>query len=278
VEENFMLSMHSDIILQLSHFGLSKTDAEVYLAILRMGCVTAREVSKTLEIHRGVIYQSITNLRNQGMVNTTFSSPSKLTASPPTEALKELVTRKKDEYITSQKLSDKILDDLEQVSKPVNPINDPLLSVIQGKHNIFSKIGGMFDVASGTVFVILPIEEVLKLYYTPIPEKIVKCESRGVKVKLLTEVPSESEIGFLKRIGVKNIRFKKNLKKCRMIVENNSQALISNDYERASKSTNFDESIIQTNSPDVVVNFYSLCEYIWSKATPIEKHKTKLEK
>ncbi|MFB5597841.1 MAG: hypothetical protein ACE5RJ_02335, partial [Nitrosopumilaceae archaeon] len=101
---------------------------------------------------------------------------------------------------------------------------------------------------------------------------------RGVKVKLITEVPSESEISYLKRIGVKNIRFKKNLKKCRIIVENNSQALISNDYERASQSSSFDESIIQTNSPDVVVNMYSLCEYMWSKATPIEKHKIKLEK
>ena len=44
-----MLSMHTDIVLQLSHFGISKTDAEIYLAILRMGPVTAREVSKTLE-------------------------------------------------------------------------------------------------------------------------------------------------------------------------------------------------------------------------------------
>ena len=273
-----MLSMHTDIVLQLSHFGISKTDAEIYLAILRMGPVTAREISKTLEIHRGVVYQSISNLRNQGMVNTTFSSPSKLMASPPTEALKSLVAKKKDEYIMSQKLSNKILDDLEQVSKPVNPINDPLLSVIQGKHNIFSKVGGIFDEASDTVFVILPIEEVLKLYYTPIPEKIAKCESRGVKVKLLTEVPSDTEIDFLKRIGVKNIRFKKNLKKCRMVVEKNSCALISNDYERASKSSNFDEAIIQTNSPDVVVNFFTLCEYMWSKATSLEKHEIKLEK
>ncbi len=270
--------MHSDIILQLTHLGLSKTDSEVYLAILRMGEVTAREVSKTLEIHRGVVYQSITNLRNQGMVNTTFSSPSKLKARSPDEALKNLVAKKKDEYVMSQKLSIKILDDLEQVSKPINPTNDSLLSVIQGKHNIFSKIGGIFDTAANTVFVVLPIEEVLKLYYTPIPEKIEKCEERGIKVNLLTEIPSETEIGFLSRIGLRNIRFKKNLKKCRMIIEKNSQALISNDYERASKSSNFEESIIQTNSPDVVVNMYSLCEYMWSKATPYEKQKTKLEK
>ncbi len=265
--------MHSDIIMQLANFGFSKTDAEVYLGILRMGPVTAREISKTLEIHRGVVYQSITNLRNQGMISTTFSSPSKLMASPPSVALKNLVSRKKDEYIMSQKLSDKILDDLQQVSKPVSPIKEPVLSVIQGKNNIFSKIGGIFDTASETIFVILPMEEVVKLYYTSIPEKIVKCASRGIKVNLLTEYPADSEFSFLNRIGVKNIRFKKNLKKCRMVVEKNSQALISNDYERASKSSSFDESIIQTNSPDVVVNFFSLCEYMWSKATSLEKYK-----
>lgn len=273
-----MLSMHSDIIFQLSHFGLSKTDAEVYLAILRMGSVTAREVSKTLEVHRGVVYQSITNLRNQGMVNTTFSSPSKLKALQPNEALKNLVSKKKDEYVMSQKLSVKILDDLKQVSKPTSPTNDSLLSVIQGKHNIFSKIGGIFDTAADTVFMVLPIEEVLRLYYTAIPEKIAKCEERGIKVNLLTEMPSETEIGFLNRIGLKNIRFKKSLKKCRMIIENNSQALISNDYERASQSSNFDESIIQTNSPDVVTNMYSLCEYMWAKAIPMKKCKIKSEK
>lgn len=273
-----MLSMHSDIILQLTNFGLSKTDAEVYLAILRMGKVTAREISKSLEIHRGVVYQAITNLRNQGMVNTTFSSPSKLKALPPDEALRNLVAKKKDEYVMSQKLSVKILDDLEQVSNPISPTNDSLLSVIQGKHNIFSKIGGIFDTASDTVYVVLPIEEVLKLYYTSIPEKIAKCEERGITINLLTEVPSEIEVGFLNRLGLKNVRIKKNLKKCRMIVENNTQVLISNDYERASQSSNFDESIIQTNSPDVVVNMYSLCEYMWSKATPIGKYKIKLEK
>ena len=63
------------LINSLTHFGLDKADAIVYLGLLQMGSVTVGTMSSKLDIDRGKAYRSLNKLRNLGLVSTTFSNP-----------------------------------------------------------------------------------------------------------------------------------------------------------------------------------------------------------
>ena len=67
--------MQKEVIEQLLHLGLTRHEAQIFITILRSGGITAREISKDLGIHRGVVYQSLAKLRNFGMIENTLSTP-----------------------------------------------------------------------------------------------------------------------------------------------------------------------------------------------------------
>ena len=266
--------IQSDLVKQLEQFGLSKTDAKIYLTVLKTGSITAREISKILVIHRGLVYQSLGNLKNLSMIQTTFSNPTKCVAIIPDIALKNLVEKKKEEYISAKKLSGKIIYELNEIVNPIKPAQETVLSVIQGKYNVYSKIENILENAKKTIFIISPIEDIVKFYYTSIPEKIQNCSKRGIEVNLLTDLPSEKTLVILQKMGTKNIRYRKNLEKSRIVLEEKSRVLISNDLVEGLKNSDI-ESGLYTNSPDMGNNMTSLCSHLWNRAIPVEHVKMK---
>ncbi len=260
-----LLTMQTEVIEQLLHLGLTRHEAQIFVTILRAGEITAREISKNLGIHRGVVYQSLAKLRNFGMIENTLSNPSKSIVINSDDALKNLVLMKKNDYVTSQKISEDIMSELNEISSPVQKLEEPFLSIIQGRFNVYNKIGTILENSKNTVYIVSPEEDVLKLYYTSIPEKIKIC-SKKADVKILTNMTSEITSSTLKRFGTNNIRLKKNLQKCRIVIEKNNQVLISNDLKNTQKRSIPDTAIF-TNSPDIVNSFSYLCDHLWVRGT-----------
>ena len=266
-----LLTMQKEVIEQLLHLGLTRHEAQIFITILRTGGITAREISKDLGIHRGVVYQSLAKLRNFGMIENTLSNPSKSVIINSDNALKNLVLMKKNDYVTSQKLSENIMSELNEISNTTQSFEEPFLSIIQGKFNIYNKIGAIIENSKDVVYIVSPEEDIVKLYHTSIPEKV-KIRSKIVDVKILTNITSEitSEItsSILDSFGTNNIRVKKNLQKCRIVLEKNNQVLVSNDLKNIQKRSVPDTALF-TNSPDIVNSFSYLCEHLWSRSSNI---------
>ncbi len=87
------MSNNEEMINSLSHFGLEKADAIVYLGLLQMGSVTVGTMSTKLDIDRGKAYRSLNKLRNLGLVSTTFSNPTICEAAEPEEALTTIIQK-----------------------------------------------------------------------------------------------------------------------------------------------------------------------------------------
>lgn len=266
---NQVLINQAELIEQLVKLGLSKIDATVFLLISKSGEITAREISRSLDIQRGVVYQSLNNLKNFGMINTTFSNPARCIAVNSDKALQSVVSMKKNEFIMSQKLSKNIVFKLNEIANPIKSAKDSFFSVIQGRYNAYSKISHILENATSEVFIISTIDDIVKLYHTSIPEKIKRCTKRGVQVNILTQFPSEKTIPLLNRFGTTNFRFKKNLHKSRIIIEKDAYLLISDNLNSEIKNTN--ESALFTNSPDMINNILILCKQLWNRSVPIER-------
>lgn len=264
------MSIHEEITTALSYFGLEKTDATVYLGLLQMGSVTVGTMSAKLDIDRGKAYRSLNKLRNLGLITTTFSNPTICKAIEPKEGLTTIMQRREDEIVTMQKLSHKIVDQLQQITRPETPTEISSFSIIQGRANIYARVGKLIQESSKTIYIVTTVEDILRMYHTAIPEKIKMCRQNKGDVRVLTWTDSENLLPLVSRLNASETRIGKLPSKSRMIVEDGSQLIMSGSIKESMDLNDDNDSIMYTNSSEMISNMYSLCTHLWKKSKPIE--------
>ena len=258
------------IIESLSYFGFEDIDSKVYMGLLQTGPVSVGSLSSRLGIDRGKTYRSLSKLRNLGVVSTTFSNPTLCSAIEPIEALNTILERKQDEIITMKSLSEKISQDISEIVKNCDVQEISSFLIIQGRSNIYSRIGKILQKASGTVYIVAPQEDLMRMYHTTIPERIQLIKENGVEVRILTEVASEKELAFISRLNPSEIRLGKLPSKSRMVVEESKQLIMSGSLNGSMDLNDDGDSVMHTNSIEMVNNMYSLCTLLWNKSKTIE--------
>lgn len=258
------------IIESLAYFGFEDIDSKVYMGLLQTGPVSVGSLSSRLGIDRGKTYRSLSKLRNLGVVSTTFSNPTLCSAIEPIEALNTILDRKQDEIITMKSLSEKISQDISEIVKNCDVQEVSSFLIIQGRSNIYSRIGKILQKASGTIYIVAPQDDLMRMYHTTIPERIQLLKENGVEVRILTEVVSEKELSFISRLNPSEIRLGKLPSKSRMVVEENKQLIMSGSLNGSMDLNDEGDSVMHTNSVEMVNNMYSLCTLLWNKSKVIE--------
>lgn len=261
---------HEEIIKHLGLFGLEEIDSKVYMGLLQTGPVSVGNLSVKLDIDRGKTYRALNRLRNMGIVSTTFSNPTLCSAIPPIDALNVILDRKQDEMITMKNLSQKIVEDMDVIVKQTDMQEISSFVIIQGRSNIYSRIGKLLQKATGVVYLIGPPEDFMRMYHTTIPEKIQMIKENGTEVRILTEISSEKELVFINRLEPSEVRFGKLPSKSRMIVEENRQLIMSGALNTSMDLNDENDSVMHTNSAEMVSNMFSLCTLLWAKSKPTE--------
>ncbi len=261
---------HEEIIKHLGLFGLEEIDSKVYMGLLQTGPVSVGNLSVKLDIDRGKTYRALNRLRNMGVVSTTFSNPTLCSAVPPVDALNVILDRKQDEMITMKNLSQKIVEDIDVIVKQTDMQEISSFVIIQGRSNIYSRIGKLLQKATGVVYLVGPPEDFMRMYHTTIPEKIQMIKDNGAEVRILTEISSEKELVFINRLEPSEIRLGKLPSKSRMIVEESRQLIMSGALNTSMDLNDESDSVMHTNSAEMVSNMFSLCTLLWAKSKPTE--------
>lgn len=143
-------------------------------------------------------------------------------------------------------------------------------SMIQGRTNSYSKIGQLLDAAKNPIFMVTTIEDVLRMYHTPIPEKISKCKERGVTIKLLTDSKSDHFLSLTRRLRTTETRIGQLPSSGRIIVEKSSQLAISGELSQSLDLEDSSDSLLYTNSSGMIKTMYDLCKRIWLISRPLD--------
>jgi len=99
----------------LKEFGLEEDEARIYLGLVRMGSGKASEISHFTKTDRVRGYKILENLKNQGFVTSTLSSPILFSANDPESTLKNIITKRKQETAKLEKNTDKLLKILDHI-------------------------------------------------------------------------------------------------------------------------------------------------------------------
>lgn len=261
---------HDEIVKNLAFFGLEEIDSKVYMGLLQTGPVSVGTLSGKLDIDRGKTYRALNRLRNMGVVSTTFSNPTLCSAVPPAEALDVILDRKQDEMITMKNLSQKIIEEIDVIVRETDIQEISSFVIIQGRSNIYSRIGKLLQKATGTIYLVAPPEDLMRMYHTAIPERIELIKENGGEVRILTEITSEKEIAFINRLNPTEIRLGKLPSKSRMVVEENRQLIMSGALNTSMDLNDESDSVMHTNSSEMVSNMFSLCTLLWNKSKTTE--------
>ncbi|RDJ32270.1 MAG: hypothetical protein DWQ18_08815 [Crenarchaeota archaeon] len=143
-------------------------------------------------------------------------------------------------------------------------------SMIQGRTNSYSKIGDLLDSSKNPIFMVTTIEDVLRMYYTPIPEKISQCKERGIPVKLLTDSKSNHFLSLTRRLQATETRTGPLPSSGRIIVEKSSQLAISGELSQSLDLDDSGDTLLYTNSTGMIKTMYDLCKRMWLISRPLD--------
>ena len=108
--------------LELEELGLSSSESQVYLALLRTsGGLGASAVANAAGIQRTGIYPILDALLEKGMVERGAGYGGRFTAVAPKRALPSLIAREKEELANRERLAGELADKLESVVEAIDP-------------------------------------------------------------------------------------------------------------------------------------------------------------
>ncbi len=246
----------------LEDFGLAGDEARVYVGLLRMGSGKVSEISHFTNTDRVKGYKILETLRNQGFVTSTLSSPILFSANEPKLIFDDILKKKKDKIQRLEKNHIRLIEILENLKGRKAEANLPKLTVISGRDNIYDQIKKIIDDTTDELYLVTSIADLIRMYYTDIPEALKRAKKRKVLIKLMTELDGAAKTECVKNLGLNDFKIAQ-LPSQGRIVCNSTQIIMSGYTSKTSRIHASDDSALITNSEEITKNMLSLCQFMW---------------
>ena len=181
----------------LEEFGLTPSEAKIYLVLLEQGASLAGVISRNTGIHRRSVYDAIERLIQKGLVSYIKSNNRKYFEAVSPERLLEILS-KREEDIKS------ILPDLKVLQQMSEGKNETLF--FRGKAALKSAFDDQLENSGGEVCIwgaSTRATDILKYYFPHFDRQRVK---KKIKVRIIFN-ESERKNSYVKKIPLSDIRF-----------------------------------------------------------------------
>jgi len=276
VRQSFMMETgetlipdEQEVLPLLKDFGLAADDARLYVGLLRMGSGKVSEISHFTNTDRVKGYKILENLRNEGFVTSTLSSPILFSANEPKLIFDEILKKKKSKIERLEKNHFRLIQILENLKGHKAEANLPKLTVISGRDNIYDQIKKIIENTKDELYLVSSVADLIRMYYTDIPEALQKARKRNVLIKLMTELDGASKTDCVKNLGLNSFKISQ-LPSQGRIVCNSTQIIMSGYTSKTSRIHASDDSALITNSEEITKNMLSLCQFMWRMGKEIK--------
>jgi len=180
----------------LVKLGLSKMEAISYLALLREGSLTAKEVGQRVEVLPHAVYRLMKSLKQKGLVVDLGGYPRRFQARQPQVALETFLTKK---TLKTEKLKEQTI---RALLKPLAKLPPTQITLVTGWNEVFSIYNQMSKKAKSEILIISIGE--------PIPDESVlairDALNKGVEIKMIAHKYDKENKDLLfawKKMGMK---------------------------------------------------------------------------
>jgi len=176
---------------ELSDFGLTKTQAKIYITLVALGVASASEIATLSKIRREEVYRIIPELEKQGITTRQLKAPRKFSATQPETAIQTLTKTKlktmKEEIDKLTEKQDEIISKLKTIELPIKQ-EDCSTEAISQQENLFTKLIEMTQNAKQQIDAVTP-PEYLKYAYLNFPKNLRESLPKRVKIRIITQSP-----------------------------------------------------------------------------------------
>jgi sugar-specific transcriptional regulator TrmB len=181
--------LREEDIKTLMDLGLTLLQAKTFLAVIELGEASNKAIAKTSKVARQNIYQIMLSLQEKGLVEKILEKPIKFRALPLKEAAEKLFRDRTDEYLKVKAETQELIEKPENVEVP-EKIHDFVF--IPEKEAHCRRIWQAFDAAQRSIHTIMTyVGEPEK---DDLPAPLLNAISRGVKVKVISNVPEKVQV------------------------------------------------------------------------------------
>jgi sugar-specific transcriptional regulator TrmB len=156
---------------ELINFGLTKSQAKVFIYLGKYGSKTASEIAKALQLPRTETYHLVNSLQNMGLVVAELSHPTKYTAMDMKEAVSTLVKQE-------QERIDVLADKEESLSEMWKEIpffavetdesKSEKMQLLHGTGPIINKIKEMVNSSAEDFRIYGSVSDLLRMYHSDV--------------------------------------------------------------------------------------------------------------
>jgi response regulator RpfG family c-di-GMP phosphodiesterase len=145
-------------------FGLSKTQAKIYVALNALGVATASEIAVLSKIRREEVYRVMPELENRGIITSRLEAPRKFAATDPKTALNILVKTKVEdldkEMLTLHQRKDELIARLLNTSFGIYEENS--VEALSRQVNVDLRLSQMAKKAKNQILLVGSIDDLKK--------------------------------------------------------------------------------------------------------------------
>lgn len=258
---------------ELTHFGLTKTQAKIYITLLALGVASASEIATLSKIRREEIYRIIPEMEKRGIITRKLKTPRKFAATKPETAIQVLTKIKlktmKEEIDKLEQKQAELVSRLKTTELPIERENCSV-EVLSQQDSAFVKLRDMAKNAKNQIDIVTPLQN-LTIIYVNRPRKLMEKVLKSVKMRILTE---DCELDVFTKKILQFSEANDNPIELRQVEKLPFNLLIVDDKEAMwgeTRPKNEDSPIFWTDDPTQISILKASFESLWQKSSNIRK-------
>ena len=127
----------------LKDFGLTETEAAVYLFLAKHDALKGTEIARQIKKDKAQVYHILKSLQAKGLVESTLEAPVRFAFVPFEKVVDSTINAKREEATRIENAKEELFDYWKNISKTKPELPLEKFVVIEGRHKVFSKISQM---------------------------------------------------------------------------------------------------------------------------------------
>jgi sugar-specific transcriptional regulator TrmB len=239
-----------DFLIQL---GLTKTQAKVYLALLKLDTAKARTIYNNTEVPRPEVYRSLDELQKLGLVEKEINTPFMFHTPPLELCIQILMTKREQEHKEFQTRAKEFLQKIQKTKQPRPSRSEYNLFMIEGITRIEQLIRSQHQATRKEIDILTTSARWQRILHFCLGDYVEALE-RGVHYRVFVE-DNNNQVGSSEEVNklMSNSNF--NLKVGKLPLKTNLAI-----FDQAKATINFFPSESLKESPLIVTNHPSFIE------------------
>lgn len=250
------MELSRDVRAALDRFTLTPYEQKAYLALLRGGAMTARDISASGEVPYSKVYEVLGRLEAKGWVESSGGRPSRYHPRPPQIAARTSAMRIQTEIQEAERI---VLDELTPLFEEKEVREKPNIWIIHGEFSVLTKLHELASRTTDELLIAVPgsVEGLLHA----LQPALASLRARAVKVKMMVTKREDRALDALTSAAEVRVR-------SQMfgggVVSDGREALLLLGEERGRVAT-----AIWADHPGLTQLAKDYFEYLWREAEPL---------